>query len=221
ESLTEEQAALENLDTEDEKIFGEVKRKERIAILASEPSPAMTALKRARKEKGLDKSGPNASEDEASEIGWQKDSVSGRPSGLHLEAGSDYTRSPTPVENRGFQAVNSSGKAGGNMQINRLLNNDESTADASPSQPAAAAPAPVKKGPGRGNWRRNKPKPDTVPLAARGPSQTQPATPGSNALGQQGGGLNPFSPPHGANITFQTRLNPDHVPTPSYQAQKR
>ncbi|KAI7413511.1 hypothetical protein KC336_g11364 [Hortaea werneckii] len=221
ESLTEEQAALENLDTEDEKTFGEVKRKERIAILASEPSPAMTALKRARKEKGLDKSGPNASEDEASEIGWQKDSVSGRPSGLHLEAGSDYTRSPSPAENRGFQAVNASGKAGGNMQINRLLNNDESMTDASPSQPAAPAPAPVKKGPGRGNWRRNKPKPDTVPIAARGPSQTQPATPGSSALGQQGGGLNPFSPPHGANITFQTRLNPDHVPTPSYQAQKR
>ncbi|KAI6828906.1 hypothetical protein KC340_g10316 [Hortaea werneckii] len=245
ESLTEEQAALENLDTEEEKTFGEVKRKERIAILASEPSPAMTALKRARKEKGLDKSGPNASEDEASEIGWQKDSVSGRPSGLHLEAGSDYTRSPSPVENRGFQAVNTSGKAGGNMQINRLLNNEESMIDASPSQPAAPAPAPVKKGPGRGNWRRNKPKPDTVPLAARGgesnhhvpllpnnsqgsfsvqdsgPSQTQPATPGSSALGQQGGGLNPFSPPHGANITFQTRLNPDHVPTPSYQAQKR
>ncbi|KAI7358967.1 hypothetical protein KC354_g9519 [Hortaea werneckii] len=245
ESLTEEQAALENLDTEEEKTFGEVKRKERIAILASEPSPAMTALKRARKEKGLDKSGPNASEDEASEIGWQKDSVSGRPSGLHLEAGSDYTRSPSPVENRGFQAVNTSGKAGGNMQINRLLNNEESMIDASPSQPAAPAPAPVKKGPGRGNWRRNKPKSDTVPLAARGgesnhhvpllpnnsqgsfsvqdsgPSQTQPATPGSSALGQQGGGLNPFSPPHGANITFQTRLNPDHVPTPSYQAQKR
>ena len=131
------------------------------------------------------------------------------------------------------------------MQINRLLNNDESMTDASPSQPAAPAPAPVKKGPGRGNWRRNKPKPDTVPLAARGgesnhhvpllpnnnqgsfslqdsgPSQTQPATPGSSALGQQGGSLNPFSPPHGANITFQTRLNPDHVPTPSYQAQKR
>ncbi|KAI7493591.1 hypothetical protein KC367_g8529 [Hortaea werneckii] len=245
ESLTEEQAALENLDTEEEKTFGEVKRKERIAILASEPSPAMTALKRARKEKGLDKSGPNASEDEASEIGWQKDSVSGRPSGLHLEAGSDYTRSPSPVENRGFQAVNTSGKAGGNMQINRLLNNEESMIDASPSQPAAPAPAPVKKGPGRGNWRRNKPKPDTVPLAARGgesnhhvpllpnnsqgsfsvqdsgPSQTQPATPGSSALGQQGGGLNPFSPPHGANITFQTRLHPDHVPTPSYQVQKR
>lgn len=72
ESLTEEQAALENVDTEAETHFGEVKRKERIAILASEPSPAMTALKRARKEKGLDKSGLNASEDEASELGWHK-----------------------------------------------------------------------------------------------------------------------------------------------------
>ena len=73
ESLTEEQAALENVDTENEKHFGEVKRKERIAILASEPSPAMTALKRARKEKGLDKSGPAGhSDDEGSESGWQK-----------------------------------------------------------------------------------------------------------------------------------------------------
>lgn len=49
ESLTEEQAALENVDTKEEMEFGEQKRKERIAIVASEPSPAMTALKRARK----------------------------------------------------------------------------------------------------------------------------------------------------------------------------
>lgn len=49
ESLTEEQAALENVDSQEEKEFGEQKRKERIAIVASEPSPAMTALKRARK----------------------------------------------------------------------------------------------------------------------------------------------------------------------------
>lgn len=53
ESLTAEQAEMENVDTPDEKDYGERKRKERIAILASEPSPAMTALKRARKEKGL------------------------------------------------------------------------------------------------------------------------------------------------------------------------
>jgi len=49
ESLTEEQAALENVDSQEEKEYGEQKRKERIAIVASEPSPAMTALKRARK----------------------------------------------------------------------------------------------------------------------------------------------------------------------------
>ncbi|KEQ71433.1 hypothetical protein M436DRAFT_51270, partial [Aureobasidium namibiae CBS 147.97] len=49
ESLTEEQAALENVDSVEEKDYGEQKRKERIAIVASEPSPAMTALKRARK----------------------------------------------------------------------------------------------------------------------------------------------------------------------------
>lgn len=73
ESLTEEQAALENVDTDDEQNFGEVKRKERIAILASEPSPAMTALKRARKEKGLDRTGgAHASDDDTSEAGWYK-----------------------------------------------------------------------------------------------------------------------------------------------------
>jgi Ino eighty subunit 1 len=74
ESLTEEQAALENVDTEDEQRFGEVKRKERIAILASEPSPAMTALKRARKEKGLTnvRDTVHASDDELSEAGWHR-----------------------------------------------------------------------------------------------------------------------------------------------------
>jgi Ino eighty subunit 1 len=78
DSLTEEQAALENLDTEEEQHFGEVKRKERIAILASEPSPAMTALKRARKEKGLTSGSGQGyrSEDEGSEAGWY-----GRPQG--------------------------------------------------------------------------------------------------------------------------------------------
>jgi len=74
ESLTEEQAALENVDTEDEQKFGEIKRKERIAILASEPSPAMTALKRARKEKGLTsaRDTAHASDDEMSEAGWYR-----------------------------------------------------------------------------------------------------------------------------------------------------
>jgi len=53
EVLTEEQAALENVDTEEELHFGESKRRERLAIVNSEPSPAMTALNRARKERSL------------------------------------------------------------------------------------------------------------------------------------------------------------------------
>lgn len=73
ESLTEEQAEDENVDTEKEKHFGEVKRKERIAILASEPSPAMTALKRARKEKGLTTGhNPGPSDDEGSDAGYHR-----------------------------------------------------------------------------------------------------------------------------------------------------
>lgn len=85
DSLTEEQAALENLDTEEEQHFGEVKRKERIAILASEPSPAMTALKRARKEKGLTSGSGQGyrSEDEGSEAGWYQ-----RPQGKQMRIGS-------------------------------------------------------------------------------------------------------------------------------------
>lgn len=109
ETLTEEQAAAENVDTEEEVLFGEVKRKERIgellwlfrrcfgscgtfmltsvpfvAILASEPSPAMTALKRARKEKGLVPGatghGLHASDDESTDAGWWK-TMSPKPHG--------------------------------------------------------------------------------------------------------------------------------------------
>ena len=47
--LTPEQEALENVDTTDEKNFGEIKRKERIAILASDMAPVVTGPKRTNK----------------------------------------------------------------------------------------------------------------------------------------------------------------------------
>ncbi|KAF2109116.1 hypothetical protein BDV96DRAFT_616091 [Lophiotrema nucula] len=47
--LTAEQEAEENVDTEDEKVFGEIKRKERIAILASDMAPVVTGPKRTNK----------------------------------------------------------------------------------------------------------------------------------------------------------------------------
>ena len=246
ECLTEEEAAAENVDTEDEKHYGEVKRKERIAILASEPSPAMTALKRARKEKGLASGGGGHihSDDEASEVGWSKTHITsaGRNSALNHETGSEYTRSPSPAASRGFQAVNS--KPTGEMRINNLLNNDDAMSEASPPRvgPISAASHVLKKGPGRGNWRRSKPKQETSgPLAVRpqddrshhvpllpntgqinfvneAPTQLQPATPtGYHSLTTS----NPLLPSNSASLSFQTHGARDHVPTPSYQAQKR
>jgi len=149
----------------------------------------------------------------------------GRHSGLPHETGSDYTRSPSPVAGRGFQPVNSSAKPVGDMRINNLLN-DDVRAEVSPTHVTTT----VKKGPGRGNWRRNKNKQEAVPLAvhgAEGPhhipllpntgqynfavsEQVQPATPGD---------MSNLSPQHTTSATF--RANRDHVPTPSYQAQKR
>lgn len=49
EILTPEQEALENVDTVEEKNFGEIKRKERIAILASDMAPVVTGPKRTNK----------------------------------------------------------------------------------------------------------------------------------------------------------------------------
>lgn len=235
ESLTEEQAAAENVDTEDEKYYGEVKRKERIAILASEPSPAMTALKRARKEKGLTSGGLGHSlhsDDEASDAGYSRGNAP--RSVLNQETASEYTRSPSPVANRGFQAVNA--KPVGDMRINNLLNNEGVVFEASPPHDtlASATGQPLKKGPGRGNWRRNKPKQESVPLAVRpqddrshhvpllpntgqinfvneAPQPLQPATPsGYHTLAS-----NPLMP------IYPQGMGQQHIPTPSYQAQKR
>lgn len=237
ESLTEEQAALENVDTEDEKLFGEVKRKERIAILASEPSPAMTALKRARKEKGLHVGAGGAqipSDDEASETGWPRAPVPSsaavsRPA-AYQETASDYTRSPSP-SGRGFSAVNS--KPG--MGINNLLNNDDMASEASPPRavPTSASGQPVKKGPGRGNWRRKKAQQEVPSMTARSQDDRAhhvpllPNTSQAISFVPDGPpGMAPGTPSGYQNSLYNGTLpyqqgGRDHVPTPSYQAQKR
>ncbi|KAK0887301.1 hypothetical protein LTR02_017351 [Friedmanniomyces endolithicus] len=249
ESLTEEQAALENVDTEEEERFGEVKRKERIAILASEPSPAMTALKRARKEKGLFSARDvgRGSDDESVEAGRPghatSASASGRPAGVYPDNGSDHTRSPTPPVSHGFQAVNTLPPAG-DMRINNVLN------DNTPEEVQAPPSGSGKKGPGRGNWRR-KNKQETVPLAVRGtiPSHPVPLLPNTGQLNfindaPQHAPLQPatpssstayrpyntttfpppsqLSPHHQQSLSFQPPATTrDHIPTPSYQSQKR
>jgi Ino eighty subunit 1 len=49
EFLTPEMEALENVDTQEEKDFGEIKRKERIIILQSDMAPVVTGPKRSSK----------------------------------------------------------------------------------------------------------------------------------------------------------------------------
>lgn len=275
-NLTEEQTAEENIDTEDEKMFGEIKRKERISILASEPSPAMTALKRARKEKGLTTGhGAHASDDEGSEMGgYHRGAMPPSMkniSALQQETGSEYARSPSPASGRGFQAVNTQPKPPGDMRINNLLNSDHIMPDQSPPRSIAPTPSaltsvpPAKKGPGRGNWRRNKNKGDApgstmmTPSGGRGIQENHhvPLLPNTgqinfasgglsapeyNSAPSGGGSFNVFSnkgatqamspPQHGIlSSSSSYPLNSGggslvnngmtHIPTPSYQAQKR
>lgn len=258
-NLTEEQTAEENVDTAEEVMFGEIKRKERISILASEPSPAMTALKRARKEKGLTTghAGGHASDDDGSEMGGYPSAHRPVPpsiKNLQHDTGSEYTRSPSPAAGRGFQAVNIH-QPKPDMRINHLLNTEQGIPDQeSPSVGMASAPPAqpsVKKGPGRGNWRRNKTKVEAGAVLTSTPSGSRivqenhhvpllpntagqhnfPATPASEyhdssfPLFSNNNKNNPISPsqPVPSYQTGQSTVvaGMTHIPTPSYQAQKR
>lgn len=114
-----------------------------------------------------------------------------------------------------------------------LLNNDEAAPEA---LPATSTPAPVKKGPGRGNWRRNKNKADGTPATGRTTSEGSHHVPllpnnGSMFVNETPGGGIPATPGSGytntfgqgspQRLAFQPPNTGDHVPTPSYQAQKR
>ncbi|EKG14865.1 hypothetical protein MPH_07905 [Macrophomina phaseolina MS6] len=167
--LTEEEAALENVDTEEEKQFGEEKRKERIAILATDMAPVVTGPKR-----GIKKGFTNnpvfsvASDDGSLTPGRDHQSpapASFRSSGrakaplkaLQVDYGSDTdrTRSASPPSVTGYPP-----RITPNMRINNLLNDDS---------PATPQPPPTK-GPGRGNWGpRTKGTPSTAGGSARHP----------------------------------------------------
>ncbi|KAH7402167.1 hypothetical protein DE146DRAFT_652596 [Phaeosphaeria sp. MPI-PUGE-AT-0046c] len=152
EILSPEQEALENVDTVDEKTFGEIKRKERIAILASDMAPVVTGPKRTNK-KAFNQNPVFSvlADDGASTPGRDRQSPShgsargrGKLAKSMIErdypSDTDRTRSVSPPGS----VYNTGNKATPNMRINTLLN-DEAT---------ASSPAP--KGPGRGNWARNR-----------------------------------------------------------------
>ncbi|PVI01362.1 hypothetical protein DM02DRAFT_727986 [Periconia macrospinosa] len=152
EFLTPEQEALENVDTVDEKNFGEIKRKERTAILQSDMAPIVTGPKRPNK-KAFNQNPVFSvlADDGASTPGRERQSPShgsargrGKLAKSLIErdypSDTDRTRSVSPPGS----VYNTGKKATPNMRINTLLNED------TPS----STPAP--KGPGRGNWSRSR-----------------------------------------------------------------
>ncbi|TKX26126.1 hypothetical protein C1H76_1478 [Elsinoe australis] len=209
EVLTEEQADRENVDTEDEKVFGEQKRKERIAIVASEPSPAMTALKRARKERNIFRPGYVPSEYEGTTTPGRDDGSPAPHGSVHSSAahrgeyGSE-AGSPSPPAGNGV---------GGAYAAPRLAGEE------TPSRSMSAPGKP--KGPGRGNWRRNK----LIP--AVGHADHHPSlAPTASSVSQTAAGQR--SPSHGGGILpariaaeILARSGGEHVPTPSHQSSKK
>ena len=123
------------------------------------------------------------------------------------EATSDHSRSPSPQAG-GFQPINKSQKSTA-MGIKTMLSED----DPGMNPPPAAMP---KKGPGRGNWRRNKERSEPQPILPNTPSfgfvHESPA-PNTPAYGVHGS-------PSGS-ISFLPLSTKDHIPTPSYQSAKR
>ncbi|KAH8726254.1 hypothetical protein GQ44DRAFT_771441 [Phaeosphaeriaceae sp. PMI808] len=138
EFLSPEQEALENVDTLDEKNFGDIKRKERIAILASDMAPIVTGPKRANKKPFSQNPVFSVLADEGSARGRGKlaKSIIERD----YPSDTDRTRSASPPGS----VYNTGKKSTPNMRINTLLNDD------------IPSSSPVPKGPGRGNWSRNR-----------------------------------------------------------------
>lgn len=156
--LNEEEVALENVDTEEEKVFGELKRKERIAILASDMAPVVTGPKRTNK-KAFNQNPVFSvlADDGASTPGRDRQSPShgsarGGPRGkplshakLDYPSDTDRTRSASPQQIPHMYGILADKKPTPNMRINTLLNDETPTSSTPPA-----------KGPGRGNWSRNR-----------------------------------------------------------------
>ncbi|KAF2239171.1 hypothetical protein EV356DRAFT_563291 [Viridothelium virens] len=194
--LTEEQANLENVDTKSEIEFGEQKKQERVAILATDP-PNMSTGPRKGPKKGYNTSSVFGLSDDGSparDMGTPQPGsfTSLNRSGRHnpfsdanFPSDSERTRSPSPAAHPNqSQTIPTSG-----MNINTLLNED------------APSPAPRSKpskppGPGRGNWRRNKNK-DAAAASANTPNSLSDRPYKPRSLDPNHTAVNPMST-HGA-----------------------
>ncbi|KAF2133993.1 hypothetical protein P153DRAFT_363018 [Dothidotthia symphoricarpi CBS 119687] len=160
--LTPEMETLENVDTPDEKVFGEIKRKERIAILASDMAPVVTGPKRTNK-KAFNQNPVFSvlTDDGASTPARDRQSPShgssrgrGKLAKSIIErdfpSDTDRTRSASPagsvynMSKKMPATSTSTATATPNMRINTLLNDD------------APVSTPASKAPSRGNWTRTR-----------------------------------------------------------------
>ncbi|KAF2098502.1 hypothetical protein NA57DRAFT_39625 [Rhizodiscina lignyota] len=151
--LTDEQAAAENVDTEEEKQFGEVKRQERINILASDAlAPVVTGPKRFTNNPVFS---VVESEGAASPIPDQGQSpapsMTGRLPCEEYHTDSDQTRSMSP-QPHGSTLVPKSTPGG--MRIEKLLNDETPSGPPPPPATGSTPLAPIKLG--RGNWSKAK-----------------------------------------------------------------
>ncbi|KAJ9645177.1 hypothetical protein H2199_003182 [Coniosporium tulheliwenetii] len=188
--LSEAEIAVENVDTEEEKIFGEMKRNERVSFtnnpvfsVASDDganTPAQEHLSPA----------PQGSIGRGS----RKPFLSTKPSNPDYPSDTSLnTRSASPPA-----PASTAPKSTPNMRINQLLNEE--------TPPPAPPTAPERKGPGRGNWGPRRGINSNHPGAASGsrPAKTKgDATAVSEAqslsLGAAGGAAAAAGPtgPHG------------------------
>ncbi|KAF2876516.1 hypothetical protein BDV95DRAFT_560955 [Massariosphaeria phaeospora] len=151
--LTPDNESYENVDTVEEKNFGEIKRKERIAILASDMAPVVTGPKRTNKkafnqnpvfsvlaDEGVSTPGRDRQSPSHSSARGRGGKLAKSIIERDYPSDTDRTRSASPPGS----VYNIGKKSTPNMRINTLLNEDG----------PASSPAP--KGPGRGNWSRNR-----------------------------------------------------------------
>ncbi|QDS72833.1 hypothetical protein FKW77_006915 [Venturia effusa] len=157
--LTDEEVAQENVDTQEEIDFGETKKKERMAILATDMAPVITGPKRSSKKAYNQGTGVFAMQSDNDAGSPARDFNSPAPSqglGRSLVHGqvqasgqgrddqydTDRTRSVSPS---GSQNMALPTKPAGGMRINTLLNEDAPTPPAAAvvAQAHAAAPIPA------------------------------------------------------------------------------
>ncbi|KAL1304688.1 hypothetical protein AAFC00_003641 [Neodothiora populina] len=248
EALTEEEAERENVDTMSEEEFGDNKRKERLAIVASEPSPAMTALKRARKgaERSLFATGGEGSEGVNTP---SRDFHSPVPGGEHhalsipLDSTSTAPTRPLPVQEV-IMADDSTGSAYSHDDHGDGYAGSEHTRSPSPPASGFQAINRSQKTPGtaigiKSLLSEDDPAMNTSPAAVpkKGPgrgnwrrskgerSEPQPILPNTPSFGFVHESPAPNTPgaraSPSASISFQPLNIKDHIPTPSYQSSKR